>query len=123
MIVRIHRLLSRISYLQCQHVTLSKFAKMAGLPRSTLTKLAGGNDVNISTRTLEKIVTAAFFEIRKALPDRDRLSDAKIRELVLGELINHSRNTYLATKRQANEASKAAIEQFLDLDLPDCEEQ
>lgn len=118
MIIRIHRLIAKISYLQSRHMSLTEFAKISLVPRSTLAKLSGGKDVNISIRTLEKIASAGFFEIRRILSDRDRLSDSKLREQVLNELIGPG-PVFLATKRQVNEASRTAIEQFSALTLPE----
>jgi len=99
-------------------MTLTEFAKISLVPRSTLSKLSSGKNVNISVQTLEKIASAGFFEIRKILHDRDRLSDSRLREQVLNELVG-SGPVFLATKRQVNEASKAAIEQFSALALPE----
>lgn len=116
--IRIHRLLSKISYLRSERMTLSEFATLSGIPRSTLSKLSSGKDVNISVRTLERIISTGFFEIRRILTDRDRLSDAKLREQVVSELLGRG-DPILFTKRQVNEASRVAIEEFSSLRMPD----
>ena len=99
-------------------MTLTEFAKISRVPRSTLSSLSSGKDVNISVRTLEKIVSAGFFEIRRVLADRDRLSDSRLREQVFNELIAPG-PVLLSTKRQENELNKAKIEQFFALNLPE----
>ena len=110
--IQIQKVMARLSYLQCKRWSLSDLAKVSGIPRSTIVKMASGADISISTRTLEKLVTATFFEIRKVLGDRDRLSDSKLRQLILVELLAAGGTSFLSTKRQVNEASRTALELF-----------
>ena len=119
MIINIHRLLARISYLQGRPWSITDLSKASLVARSTLVKVASGKDVNISSATLEKLISVGIWEIRKVLTDRDRLSDERLRKLVLTELVGNRPN-FLSTKRQVNNANRVALESFTSFpDFPD----
>ena len=109
MAININRVLTRLSYLRGRRITLTEFAKMCGLSRTVISRAANSTSTAYTSRTMERILTAAISEIRRHI-DADRLPDDVLKKSLIAEMISSDHLLRFRTKRQANGEAKRRLE-------------